>query len=362
VERESIDLVDRTLAVYNSELLSLAGTLCRILYEGEMSYIAQLNESTGTGERDIEWFENRAEHALTHFTFRESTPNAEVSKISESQFFKCSKKILSIYSTNGVLPITDVRIPNPEMEGFIKTIPLVPRFVYDQCKKFFMKAKDSLNLIEELSLKDVLFELKSRILSKEEIVELLKWWISYRSKENNVDPSDVEQFMQLTRINDNSQPLNTIHYFLNPGLVPPNMDIPTDVLPYDISKNLKNHKDLEKWFKWKELSLVNWARFIVGKPDLERDPNFARKVHSILAKSLGNISQDDKKIICQLFEKKKCIPTKFGMKIPADAYFQNINLLPDLPTIDFQKSSSVQTLMELLGVRKVIFLFLEYFK
>ncbi|GBB83136.1 hypothetical protein RclHR1_00010018 [Rhizophagus clarus] len=363
VERESIDLVDKTLAIYNSELLSLAGTLCRILYEGEMSYIAQLykemiNESTSAGEQDIssfiEWFENRAEHALTHFTFRESTPNAEVGKISESQFFKCSKRQLSIYSTNGVLPITDVRIPNPEMAGFIKTVPVVPKFIYDQCRRFFTKAKDSLKLIEELTIRDVLFELKSRSLSEEEMVELLKWWISYRSKGDNVDPSDIKLFMQLARIGDNFQPLNTIHYFLNPSIVPPNMDVPIDVLPYDISKNFKNHKDFETWFKWKELSLVNWAKFIVEKPELERDPNFARKVHGILAKSLTNISQNDKKVIYQLFEKKKCIPTKFGMKIPTNAYFQNVNLFPDLPTIDFQKPLPVQALMELLGVRKVV--------
>ena len=125
MERESIDLVDKTLAKYNSELLSLAGTLCRLLYESEMSYITQLYNETineTIGEDDIksfnEWVENRAAHALTHFTFRQSTPNSEVGDISELQFFNCSEKPLSIYSTNGVLPIIKVRIPNPEMEKF----------------------------------------------------------------------------------------------------------------------------------------------------------------------------------------------------------------------------------------------------
>ena len=54
-----------------------------------------------------------------------------------------------------------------------------------------------------------------------------------------------------------------------------------------------------------------------------------------------------------LFFKKKCVPTKFGMKVPDDAYFQNVNLFPDLPTIHFQKPQSVQNIMQLLGVRKV---------
>jgi hypothetical protein len=363
VERESIDLAEKTLIVYNGEMLCLAGTLCRILYEHEMAQIARVynkmisNTKTDTkaDEENIKSFhesiDRRATHALTHFTFKRSTPNEKVANISELQFFNCSKKPVSILSTNGVLPISNVRIPNLEMKGFLKAVPIVPNIMFGKCKLFFMKAKDS-KLIEELSLKDILFELKNRTLSEGELVELLKWWISYRSKDNKIDTSEFKQFMQLAHIGDKSRSLDTIRYFLNPGIVPPNMDIPVEVLPYTISKNLKN-QDLVKWFNWSELSLVNWARFIVDKSDLEVDLAFAEKVHCTLAKGLNNISQIDKETLRQLFSQKKCIPTKFGMKIPNEAYFQNVNLFPDLPTIQFQKPSSVQNIMELLGVRKV---------
>ena len=39
VERESVDLVDKTLAKYNKGLLRLAGVLSRIIYENELEKI-----------------------------------------------------------------------------------------------------------------------------------------------------------------------------------------------------------------------------------------------------------------------------------------------------------------------------------
>ncbi|RIA81211.1 hypothetical protein C1645_837362 [Glomus cerebriforme] len=362
VERESIDLAEKTLTIYNGEMLRMAGTLCRILYDEELAHIAHafnkmisnINVDEETTKSLRECVNRRATHALTYFTFMKSTPNEKVSSISESQFFNCSKIKLSILSTNGVLPISSVRIPDSKMKGFIKTVPIIPNIMFKQCNKFFMKAKDSLELIDELTFKDVIHELKSRTLSEDEMVELLKWWISYRSNENNINSSaELKQFMQLARINGGSRSLNTIRYYLNPGIIPPNMDFPDEVLPHTISKNLKN-QDLEKWLNWTELTLVNWSKFIVNKPDLEVDLTFAEKVHCIIAKSLNNTSQSDRETIRKFFVQKKCIPTKFGMKFPGEAYFQNVNLFSDLPTIQFKKPSSVQNLMELLGVRKIV--------
>ena len=139
---------------------------------------------------------------------------------------------------------------------------------------------------------------------------------------------------------------------MDPGVIPPDVDIPDGVLPYNISRKFKK-QDFEKWFEWAELSLVNWARFIVKKPDLESNPSFSTKILPILAKGLNNVSKSDKEIIRQLFVRKKCIPTKSGMKFPNEAYLQTVNLFPDLPTIQFQKASSVRSVMELLGVQKV---------
>src|SRR4051812_40402469 len=156
-------------------MLCLAGTLCRLLYEDEVTLIARrYNEKIGVDTKDNEdtnstreSLEKWAAYALAHFTFNPSTPNAQVAKITESQFFNCSKQKLYILSTNGALPISNVRMPNPEMEGFIKKVSVVPKLILEQCDTFFKKAKD-LKLIEELTFQDVLCELKSRIFSEDE--------------------------------------------------------------------------------------------------------------------------------------------------------------------------------------------------
>jgi hypothetical protein len=100
---------------------------------------------------------------------------------------------------------------------------------------------------------------------------------------------------------------------LNPNKIPLDIDIPFEVIPYIISKNFTEQelKNLE----WTELSLIDWAKFIVNNPELESDFQFAEKVHHVLAKNLDNTSLNDKSHqnpIRQLFVNKKCIPTKFS--------------------------------------------------
>ncbi|RIA99607.1 hypothetical protein C1645_811167 [Glomus cerebriforme] len=463
MERELIDFAEKTLAEYNNEMLCLAGTLSRILYEEEMTQMKQFysevidtniedNEDNEDNEeiketkckeepkwlekhsacssshntskskatkcneepkwfekqaacssshitskprtqksfyewfkkRSLhffmfkermpnvqmidyetfpyrEWLEKWAAHSLTHFTFDSSTPNIQVSKIAETQFFNCLKQNLFILSTNGILPIYNVRLPNLEMAGFIKTVPVVPKIILEKCCTFFEKAKDT-KLIEELTFQDVLHELKSRTLfDEDEIINLFKWWISYRLKGNNaINIFESTQFMQNARIGNNSQALNTIHFFLNPNKIPLDVDIPSDVLSYNISKNF-TEQELQIYFGWSELPLATWARFIVNKPELRYDCTFAEKIFQILANDIVNVSEVDKTTIRQVFAKTRCIPTTFGMKIPDESYFESVDLFPDLPTIKFQDfSPNIETLMEHLGVRKVVELNLAF--
>jgi hypothetical protein len=198
-----------------------------------------------------------------------------------------------------------------------------------------------MKFMEELKFQDVLCRL----------INLSRWWIIYISKRNNAGAYEFTQFMQHSR-GDKFQAINTIRYFLNPKTIPLDVDVPVDVLPYIISKNFKKWR-LEE-FGLTELSLINWIRFIVTKPDLEKNPMFATKVHRFLAKRLHDISENDKEIIRQLLTQKKCVPTKFGMKMPSESYFQIVNnLFPNLPKIQFKKPLSVKNIMELLGVRRV---------
>ncbi|CAI2188896.1 2664_t:CDS:2, partial [Funneliformis geosporum] len=352
VERESIDLVNKTLKEYNEGILYLAGILCRILYENEMSKIKNLYEMIGIDDDERldkhKQLENHSAHVLKIFTFNKSTPKISVSEIIEKQFFDCSKQKLPILSTCGILPINVVRMPNSKMEGFIKTIPIVSKIVFEYCKSFFEKAMD----IKELSFQDVLIELKNRHLSEIEITALLKWLISYRS-ENNITHEEFAQFMEFATflIEDEIRHLNTIRYILDSNLMLPDTKVPDYVLPYNISKEF-NDSEIIECFGWINLPLIHWARFIVDHHDLESEPIFAEKVHTILASRLKTTSRDDKKIVKELFACKRCIPTTKGMKKPDEAYLETVDLFPDLPTIKFQNNFYFQDLMILLDINK----------
>lgn len=96
VERESIDLVDRNVSVWNTELLHIGGYLSRVAYETELSAIARLYAAalqtsssalSGPDANLTTWLQSRCLHALKFFTFRPSTPSPEVSRIMQSAFF-----------------------------------------------------------------------------------------------------------------------------------------------------------------------------------------------------------------------------------------------------------------------------------
>ncbi|CAG8589024.1 5426_t:CDS:10 [Diversispora eburnea] len=365
VERESVDLVDKTLAVYNTEMLCLAGILCRILYEDEMTQISRLyNEIVHTSidsEEDEatktsrEYFEKKAAHALSHYTFKNSTPNILVGRIAELQFLNCATQPISILTTRGVKPINLARLLNPEMEAFIKMVPVVPKILVEQCDTIIKKAKDVMKILKEITLNDLYEELQNRTLTKEETMALMKWWISYCIKEKPKSLLDeINKLLQLTvlQIDQNILQMSNFKYFLNPRVIPCEYDFPPDVLPYVITKNFKND-ELEKYFGgWKELPLVHWIKFIAERNQFETNPDFAEKVLGVVSRNFSK-SKKDQELIKEILTQKRCIPTKHGMMIPEAAYFPNVNLFPDLPTVSFKTIKPVdKVLLEFLGVRK----------
>ncbi|CAG8586335.1 13835_t:CDS:10, partial [Racocetra persica] len=353
VERESIDLVQKTLSEYNTEMLCLAGILCRLLYEDEMNHISQQYQHTSNNDRvDLE---TRSAHALKHFTFEQSTPDAKVGNIIETQFYKSCSSQLSILSTHGVKAINMVRLPDPEMTAFIKTVPFVPNIIVDRCKLFFYRANKILKLIKEASINDVFEELKNRVLDQDEMIALMKWWIAFCRKQN-VETSQHDEFMQLAvvHIENETISLKNIRYFLKKkSNVPQDSDIPPNVLPYTISSKFDDN-DLKKSFKnWTELSLAIWAQYIIGKYELKSDPPFAEKFILTISRGFESMNKTDRTSICQLLSQIECIPTQFGLKKPVDTYFPNVKLFPDLPNISIKINESFSKMMGIQKPEKV---------
>lgn len=105
-----------------------------------------------------------------------------------------------------------------------------------------------------------------------------------------------------------------------------------------------------------ELSIFHWAQFISDtKPELETSKEFSERILSIVSKQYHHVSAKSQEEIVALLVKKKCIPTRFGMKLPEESYFPSVNLFDDLPVLDFsqQHKHINEAFLTALGVRKV---------
>ncbi|KAF9435865.1 hypothetical protein BGZ76_005362 [Entomortierella beljakovae] len=365
VERESIDFVDKCLQVWNHELLSMAGLLSRGLYEDELSQISGLyNEmilahhksdedddaATATAR---EWLEKRALHALQAFQFHPSTPSPQVGHYIDAYFFRMSTLALSILSTQGVKEIDKVRIPDSTMSAFLKLLPTIPTSVYTGSQKFIEKLEKA-GKVQKITFKDILFELESRTLTEQQMVAMLKWWIDNSSKYSLSD-SDVNAFFQLALVcsGDTVKPLSALTWFVNPKVTPIDMPLPQNTVPYDITKTFTQPELQRISGTWRELNLLEWTKFIVNEPDLEVSPTFAEKVLLVLSRGWAQLHENAQKAIVALISQKKCIPTKYGMKVPNESYFKTVTLFPDLPVMVFTKQP-LEKLLLAIGSRKSV--------
>jgi hypothetical protein len=388
VERESIDLVDRNVAVWNRELLYVGGYLARSAYEMEMANIRELWEgAAATGIQSAPdpelktWLQKRALHAMKFFTFNRSTPSGEVSAHLEQAFFKCGFQIggggpFPLMSTIGVRSARDVRLPNPVFAGFLKSLPVLPDGWADEG---FVASLQVQRMIREISDEDVLRELNQRPLNEEEMVGCLKWWIG--EAKQNPKNSNVTRFrvrlldvavlsMKMPGTGEEKIiPLNSIKAYINAkklgGLLPMDGPLPPHVLPPGFSKYF-NPDMLSVAFGWDELTLLDWVRHITSptvlKSDIEHDITrsapWAERVLGVLARTWNTLPEQQRTSIVALLVDKACIPTSSGFRVPGDAYMPSVNLFPDLPVVTMSSGAPIRKDMERflvdLKVRKTV--------
>ncbi|KAF9280093.1 hypothetical protein BGZ68_007509 [Mortierella alpina] len=365
VERESLDFVDKCLQVWNHELLSMAGLLSRTLYEDELSQIGNLynemilahqkpdqvdDEATRTAR---DWLEKRALHALQAFQFHPSTPSPQVGHYIDAYFFRMSTLPLSILSSHGVKELDKVRIPEPSMSSFLIQLPTIPSNVYTGSQKFIEKLEKA-GKVHRVSFKDVLAELEKRTLTETQMVAMLRWWIDFSSK-YIIPDADVKAFFQLALVcsNDTVKPLANLKWFVNPKVTPIDMPLPPNTLPYDITKTFTQPELYRISGSWQELNLLEWTKFIVNDPDFEVSPVFSEKVLLVLSRGWGQLQEGAQRAIVAMLSQKTCIPTKYGMKLPNEAYFKTVTLFPDLPVMVFTKQPLEKLLLS-MGARKSV--------
>lgn len=372
VERESIDLVDRQVSVWNKELLWVGGYLCRFIYESQLATIRTLwdeamKSQTAPGEQmsatTREWLEGKALHTLKFFTFHPTTPSAVVGINMEAAFFACArdKAAFPIISSAGVKPAGQVRSYSPEYEAFLKNTPMLTESVV-KAVPLTVNALRERGLIRDITFRDVLQELSQRPLNETEMEACMKWRIGLDTAGLQGNDEDVirNQFLQAAILSymehkegggteERIIPLASIKTFTSASnSISPNFPLPPHTLPFSLSKQFKPDS-LRRFFGWADLTVVEWLEYLLlpsnGLPiesNITASPEFAEKVLNVLAKAWGSLSKQQMQRVAEILQDKTVIPTKSGMKVPKEAYFANANVFPDLPIVEMPKGTHIR--------------------
>ncbi|CAO2648586.1 Nn.00g078530.m01.CDS01 [Neocucurbitaria sp. VM-36] len=356
VERENVDMNARYISTWNIELLRVAGLACRITYISEMAAI-----HSRFGKESMENLVPRASYTFQQYTANASHPSTSLGEKIDEAFWNCSKeRSIEILSTKGVMASKHVRMP-AETLSFLGEVPMVPQELANSAVTFMLSLHNR-GFITELTMQDIRQGLESRALNEGELSEFLKWCGS-KLESGEIDVPGSRSLLENTVANIDIHPeknsgrilaLGDISTYLNPARITPNLPLPPDTIPFTFTKGM-SIKQLHL-FGWIELSMVRWLRHMTAQPQLDdfiKDENLASSVLSLTSKCWEQLDASSKETVVKILALHKIMPTRMGMRLPAESYFPTVKLFDDLPTVKAFAGSKEKFLLA-LGVRKTI--------
>ena len=291
----------------------------------------------------------------------------------ESAFFACvdDNKTLPIISTAGILPISQIRMPNGELQKFLPDLPVITAATLDEASRQISRFRER-SLLRDVAFDDVIKQLGTRPLTEKEMTDCLQWWQSMAVADGYTPAIRARLLDAAILVQDNGKvvPLSIIQTIVRPqsSSIPTDMPLPQHTLPYTITKDLKGNT-ITNVFGWTELSLLQYITFLVQPPmsgsplaDIETDvrasPAFSERVLSMLGRAWQSIGANQQTAISLELKDIPCVPTKAGFKKPGEAYFEKNLLFDDLPIIALPKNTAIKGGMEKMllgiGVRKTV--------
>lgn len=367
VEREAIDLNARWVRTWNVELLRAAGIVSRLAFSNEMSDLSRrMRSSVENGKKFsdaiIAKFMPEALHTLKTFTFGDSTPSNQVGQIMEEAFWTCFKKAsIEMFSSQGVLQTTQVRLGSDELNGFVESIPVIPEEM--KASPFVRKLID-FGLISHITVTDVKKELEAKALTKAQMIKFISW-AGKKSLSGELDPGSRAALLEVavaTMGDEDSQgeivALGSITNYLSLNNIPANVPIPPTTVPFSLITN--SHASELQALGWEPLEVLPWFRYLLettkSRPEDEsvtRSSKFAVQVLVILSKNWDTISNKDKVTLASLVQANAVMPTKLGLKKPGESFFPSVKLFDDLPVIQGCEKVKEKFLVA-VGVRKTV--------
>lgn len=295
------------------------------------------------------------------FTFDKSTPQEVVGSLTENSFFASNASTSpTLLSTVGPAPAHKLRLPSPQLAGFVKSIPTVPATIADGAPLFLSTLRDR-GLVRDISLDDVFADLAAHALSIDEAAACFQWWTTLAA-DRSYNPRLLDRLRDATMLSvpefESStevsiKPLDDFQTFVNPKTIPLDVPLPPHTLPFALSRQLSTG-DLVRVFQYRELSLVEWLRYVSSSAltsktapvptNLFVDEAFAEKLLAVLARAWQQTPVPQQNEIVDMASRLAFIPTKQGLKLPNQAYFPNVSLFDDVRLLILLKSGAVNRL------------------
>jgi hypothetical protein len=269
---------------------------------------------------------------------------------------------IDVLSSRGVLPSSNVRILTEEL-GFVEGIATLPEPLVDTG---LVKRLREYGVITEITISDIKSELESRPLDASQLRRFVVW-VGRKARTGEIDGTTVRFLLKVAVVNDTEAGRNTIielgqvMNFLNPSRIPAEMPVPPTTMPFKFTKAMSK-ADLDA-IGWEDLHIVPWLKWLVdnagGQGDLSPDqdlaqsPLFASQVLPVLSKQWEGLSQSSKATVVELMSARTTMPTRLGMRKPAESYFSSVKLFEDLPVI-VGVHSVKDRMLAAFGVRKTI--------
>ncbi|KAG6010787.1 hypothetical protein E4U21_004175 [Claviceps maximensis] len=366
VEREAIDLNARWVRTWNIELLRAAGIVSRLAFSNQMSDLNRRIRSSGENGKKIsssvvEKHMPEAIHTLKTFTFGDSTPSGQVGQIMEEAFWTCFKKAsIEVFSSQGVLQTTQVRLESSELSGFVERIPVVP----DAMKTSpFVKKLIDFGLVSHITVTDVKQELEAKALTKSQMIKFISW-AGKKSLSGELDPGSRTALLDVAvaTLSDEQSgeiiALGSIENYPSLNNIPANVPIPPTTIPFAFTTS-SSQAELQA-LGWVPLEVLPWTRFLLETADsrvedesVTRSAKFAVQVLTILSKNWDSVSNKDKTVLASLLQSRPVMPTRLGMRRPSDSFFPTVKLFDDLPVIQGCEKVKDKFLVA-IGVRKTV--------
>ncbi|KAL6849422.1 hypothetical protein ACO1O0_008962 [Amphichorda felina] len=367
VEREAIDLNARWVRTWNVELLRAAGIVTRLAFANEMEDLNQrirqnVNKFGKITSESVHKFIPEAAHIFKTFSFGDSTPSGQVGQVIEEAFWTCFRKAsIEVYSTQGVLQTSQVRLESAELTKFVQSIPVLPKELIEDR---FVKKLIDFGLISHITVTDIKKELEAKSLDKDQLLHFVSW-AGKKSLSGELDPGSRNALLDVAVGSvgeDDNQgeiiALGSIQNYLVPSQIPAHLPIPPTTIPLAFTVNslaVELHA-----LGWEPLGHIPWLKFILqtssSKPEeenLTKSPKFAVQVLTVLSRNWDNMNNNGQQTVASLLQTQTVMPTKFGMRKPGESFFPSVKLFDDLPVIEGCQKMKEKFLVA-IGVRKTV--------